>query len=126
MRTLMRLFLFLLLITFLPSLTYADDFDTKINKACLRHAVSLVARLKSEVIGELSQNQSDKALKLATESCQAYFSKEFSESTIPDNSPAEAQIADKEEDDDWFTTKLLEGLGDSERKDGNKRLMKKR
>lgn len=69
----MRLFLFLLSITLIPSLGYAEDLDAQINKACLRHAVSLITRLQSEVIGELDQNQSNSALKLATESCQAYF-----------------------------------------------------
>ena len=44
----------------------AEDIDTQINKACLRHAVSLVAKLKSEVVGELNEEKSNYALKLAT------------------------------------------------------------
>ena len=120
----MRLFLFLPLITFLPSLTYADNLDTQINKACLRHAVSLVARLKSEIVGELSQNQSDKALKLATESCQAYFNKEFSENP---ETVSSTKNSNEENDDnsvkDWLTEKVLSD--DNSRKAGNKRLMKK-
>ena len=121
----MRLFLFLLSITLIPSLGYAEDLDAQINKACLRHAVSLITRLQSEVVGELDQNQSNKALKLATESCQAYFKKEF-------NSDSEAislsQETNSEDNDDqgvtdWLTEKILSD--DTSRKKGNERLMKK-
>lgn len=108
------------LVLLLPSLSHAADLDDQINKACLRHAVSLVAQLKSDVIDSLSQNQSDQALKIATETCQAYFKKEFSEKTITSSTSDDTG----DEDSDWFTDKILNS--EVERKAGNERLMKKR
>jgi hypothetical protein len=115
----MRTFLFILAITIYPSISYADEIDSQIDKACLRHAVSFVAKLKADVIGELSQDKADQALKLATESCQAYFKKEFSQ-----NAEAIAATDSDEESsvNDWLTEKILSG--DTTRKKGNERLRK--
>jgi len=116
----MKAFVFLLAITLFPITSFADDLENKINKACLRHAVSLVAKLKTEVIGELTQEKSRQALKLATDSCQAYFKKEFSQntkvvSTVKNTNEEKGNI-------DWLTEKILSG--DDSRKEGNKRLKK--
>lgn len=116
----MKALTFLLAITLIPTISFAEELDNKINKACLRHAVSLVAKLKTEVVGELSSEKSDQALKLATESCQAYFKKEFSQNDIAASTPK-----NKEEEKgkiDWLTEKILSG--DTSRKAGNKRLRK--
>lgn len=119
----MRFFLLLIALPLLSLQAFAaDDIDTQINKACLRHAVSLVARLQSEVVGELSNEKSEQALKLATDSCQAYFKKEFSQNA---NTIANAANDEKEEKSntgvkDWLTERILNG--DSSRKAGNERL----
>lgn len=107
----------LLSITFLPLLGFAGEFDAKINKACLRHSVSLVAKLKNNVVGDLSREKSDEALKIATESCQAYFKKEFSQN--PES------FANNDEDiKDEENSSILDAIFTSEvkRKKGNERL----
>ncbi len=119
----MKLFTFLLTVTLFPVSVLADDLDKQINKACLRHAVSLVSKLKTEVVGDLSQEKSDQALKLATDSCQAYFKKEFSQNP---EAVAAATNSETEKDDggvkDWLTEKILSG--DTSRKEGNNRIKK--
>jgi hypothetical protein len=100
----MKPFLFLPLVLFYSS-SYSASLDEQINKACLRHAISLVTQLKSEVIDDLSQSQSDQALKIATETCQAYFNNEFNQDSG---------------ETDFLTEKILSG--DSSRKKGNERL----
>jgi hypothetical protein len=111
-----------LLSLFIPTISFSEDMNEQINKACSRHAVSLVASLKSEVVGDLSQEKSAQALKLATDSCQAYLKKEFGGSTATVATVEEAQEKEVVEEDnmDWFTTKILSG--DTTRKEGNKRL----
>lgn len=117
----MRTFLFITSIVFLPTISFAQDIDDQINKACLRHAVSLVSQLKSDVIGDMDQKQSDQALKIATESCQAYFKKEFSQNpeTLANTSENKKE-SDNEGVKDWFTEKILSN--DTSRKEGNERL----
>ena len=117
----MKASFFLLTIIFIPCLSFAGDLDDQINKACLRHAVSLVSKLKSEVIGNLSQEKYEQALKLATDSCQAYFKKEFSQT--PESIAAASNNKSEEEDGgvkDWLTEKILSD--DVKRKKGNDRL----
>ena len=119
----MRFFLLLTALTLLPFHIFAaDDIDTQINKACLQHAVSLVARLKSEVVGELSDKKSEQALKLATDSCQAYFKKEFGQNANTMANTANDEKAGKSDGGvkDWLTESILNG--DSLRKPGNERL----
>tara|TARA_R110000782_G_scaffold15189_5_gene44566 strand:- start:2762 stop:3127 length:366 start_codon:yes stop_codon:yes gene_type:complete len=121
MRETMRPLYFIFVLSLCSSTSYADETKTQINKACLRHAVSLVAQLKADVVNNLTQAQSDQALKIATDSCQAYFNKEFSGTPV-------ATVASTEESKksytDSFTEKFLNS--DAKKKDGNKRLMKKR
>jgi hypothetical protein len=115
----MKAFIFLISVIFIPTFSFAGDLEAQINKACLRHAISLVSNLKTEVIGELSDDKSAQVLKLATDSCQAYFKKEFNQQTT--ESIAAANNNEQEEGGtDWFTEKILSG--DIERKEGNKRL----
>ena len=117
----MRPLFFIIAMSCIPLSSSAEEIENQINKACLRHAVSLVSQLKSDVIGELNQSQSDQALKIATESCQAYFKKEFSQN--PDaiaNSNKNQKNTDDEGVKDWLTEKILNG--DTSRKEGNERL----
>ena len=119
----MRLFLLLTTLILLPVQIFAtEDIDTHINKACLRHALSLVARLESDVIGKLSDEKSDQALRLATDSCQAYFKKEFSQNKDAVSSTSNNEKEGKSDAGakDWLTEKILSG--DSSRKKGNDRL----
>lgn len=114
MNNLIKTILILFFVSFYSS-AYAGDLEEQINKACLRHAISLVTQLKTDVVKDLDQNQSDQALKIATDSCQAYFNKEFAETTISNN--------DSDNKTDSLTEKILSG--EVVRKDGNKRLLKK-
>ena len=120
----MRYFLLLIAIGITPSLSLANELDDQINKACLRHSVSLVARLKNEVINNLDKSQSDEALKIATESCQAYFKKEFSGNAVTTVAEDQKQAEEEGGIKDWLTESILSG--DSSRKEGNKRLDKLR
>lgn len=118
----MKHFLFITIVSLSSITSHAAEIDSKINKACLRHAVSLVAQLKSEVVKNMSQTQSDTALKLATNSCQAYFKKEFINTTVSSDNVSD--ISNKTESE---SSNILD-IFDSEvkRKPGNERLQKKR
>jgi hypothetical protein len=124
----MKVLICLSTLLLLPTYSFANDLDEQINKACLRHAVSLVSKLKTDVVGDLSQDKSEQALKLATESCQAYFKKEFSQNPEPvataQNTKKAEEGAEEESKMDWFTDKILNS--DTSRKEGNKRLQKKK
>lgn len=99
-----------------PASAYAaDDIENQISKACLRHSVSLVARLKSDVVGDLSQSQSDRALKIATESCEAYFRREFGQQPIvqqnTETSPAAKEKSEKSSIDKWLDNEAKDKKG---------------
>lgn len=120
----MKLLSFLVAFLVIPSYGIAGEFDEQINKACLRHAVSLVAKLKTNVVDNMSSEQSDEALIIATESCQAYFKNEFNRN--PDAVTAARQEQQERDDKkDWFTEMMTSGGGDAAEKDGNKRLRRK-
>lgn len=118
----MKPFLFFIAVSLYTSSSFADDLDKQINNACLRHAVSLVAQLKNDVVEGMSQEQSDKALKIATTSCQAYFSKEFSPEKIAENVDVQKEVIEKRSSSDAFTDGWYETGG----KKGNERLNRKR
>lgn len=117
----MRPLYFIFVLALYSSAPYAAETETQINKGCLRHAASLVAQLKADVINNLTQAQTDQALKIATDSCQAYLNKEFADT--PEATVASSEDSKKRYADD-FTEKFLND--DSEKKDGNKRLTRKR
>jgi hypothetical protein len=123
MRTLMKKLTLLIAISLLPTYSLAGEFDEQINKACLRHAVSLVAKLKNNVINDMSSSQSDEALKVATESCQAYFKSEFNRNseTVAATAVEKQNVESAEE-----SSSILDVLLNSEvkRKPGNERLKK--
>lgn len=124
----MKPFLFIFLVSLYSTTSYAADVDTQIDKACLRHAVSLVAKLKTEVIANISQEQSDKALKLATDSCQAYFKKEFSNTTVSSSNVSNASESSESKTSTKSESSSIFDIFDSEvkRKPGNERLNKRR
>ena len=101
----------------------ADDVSSQINKACLRHAVSLVARLKADVIGGMTQEQSDQALKLASQYCQAYFNREFGQNpVVVRNENANEETSKKS--GDWFNDQIIQG-GGVEKNKGHERLQRR-
>jgi len=118
----MKPFFFLIAVSLYSSTSFANELDKQINKACLRHAVSLVAQLKSDVVENMSQEQSDKALKIATNSCHAYFIKEFSPEKIAENVVVQKEVIEKKGGGDAFTDGWFETGG----KKGNERLNRKR
>jgi len=114
----MKLFLFLFAVSLYSPSLFANDLDKQINKACLRHAVSLVAQLKTDVVDGMSQEQSDQALKIATNSCQAYFRKEFSPEKIAENVDVQKEVIEKQGNSGgWFD--------ETGGKKGNERLKRK-
>ncbi len=117
----MKLFLFLIAVSLYASSSFADNLDKQINSACLRHAVSLVTQLKTDVVEGMSQEQSDKALKIATTSCQAYFKKEFSPAKIAENVEVQKEVIEKRSSGDALTDGWFETGG----KKGNERLKRK-
>lgn len=123
----MRIILLLLCCSFISMPVRAEaDVAQQINKACQRHAISLVARLKADVIGDIGQAKSAQALKVATESCQAYFMREF----VQGMPAAAAQVYNtqperSEEKGDWFEEQIIKG-GDTDRNPGHERLKKRR
>ena len=115
----MRPLYFIFVLSLYSSSSYAADIETQINKACLRHAVSLVAQLKADVINNLTQAQTDQSLKIATDTCQAYFRKEFSPEKIAENVDVQKEVIEKKSRGDrWFET--------GDKKKGNERLTRKR
>ncbi len=66
----------LVLLTMVSANLYAEtseDSNENIDRACLKQAVALVDQLKSDVDIDMSPEQSDKILKLATATCNAEF-----------------------------------------------------
>ncbi len=115
----MKFIFYAFLMTVFNSQVFANDTNETVNKACLRQAISLVNQLKADVIDNMSQEQSDQTLKIATVTCQAYLNKELKNSELTSNSKATGDS----DDEDWLTKKILSG--EVERKAGNKRLMKR-
>ena len=122
----MRIIFLLLFCSFISVPVMADaDVAKQINKACQRHAVSLVARLKADVIGDMGQAKSAQAMKLATESCQAYFMREFGQGLPVASTQVDDTNPDKsEEKGSWFEEQIIKG-GDVERKPGHERLKRR-
>ena len=116
----MKKLMLLITVTFLPGYSFANELDEQINKACLRHAVSLVAKLKNNVVNNMSSEQSDEALIIATESCQAYFKSEFNRNT----ESMTVSTDKKDESKGEKSSSILDVIFDSEvkRKPGNERL----
>ncbi len=122
MKTLL-VFLSFLLLT--PSLQ-ANELNTQIDKACMRHSISLVARLKSDVVGEMDAFQSEKALKLATQSCEAYFKKEFGLNpdavTQVKENRAETLTENNTDNEDNDDSSVSDWFKSEPKKDGHKRI----
>ena len=115
-----RLFIIIFTVQYIPAIAFADTTlnENQLDRACLRHAVSLVARLKSEVLLDISQAESEQALRLATESCKAYMKKELvSKKTVSEPEKT------GDENKDSFTDYILSG--ERANKKGNERLKRR-
>ncbi len=51
----------------------SENTKNRIDNACLRQAVSLVNQLKSEIYSDMDSTQSNKIVKLATNTCRTQF-----------------------------------------------------
>jgi hypothetical protein len=104
----------------------SENTKNRIDNACLRQAVSLVNQLKSELYTDMDSTQSNKIVKLATNTCRTQFSQTNNQQAVAAITPAkeektEAAMPEEEKSDssifDIFTEK-------PERKPGNERLRK--
>lgn len=122
----MRIFSLLIISSFISMPVLADaDVAQQINKACQRHAVSLVARLKADVIGDIGQAKSAQTLKIANESCQAYFMREFGQGMPATSAQVNnAKAEEAEEKGSWFEEQIIKG-GDTVKKPGHERLKRR-
>ena len=101
----------------------AATTDRETSKTCLRQAISLVNRLKSEILADLDEAQSNEILRLATENCNKYFNDGALNPANAGKAAEKADItaSDKEgEPDDWLTEHILKG--EAADKEGNQRL----
>ena len=106
----------LILLSSSPALLQAEEkLDNQIDQACMRHAVTLVARIKAEVIDNINEQQSKQMLAMAKESCEAYYTHTFANTDT-----LNAQPQDDEEKSNWLTEIILRG--ETERTAGHDRL----
>ena len=101
----------------------AATTDQETSKTCLRQAISLVNRLKSEILADLDESQSNEILRLATENCKKYFNDGTLNPAHAGKAAEKSDItaSDKEsEPDDWLTEHILKG--EAADKEGNQRL----
>ncbi len=104
-------------IIFISFNLYADVAKQDIDKICLKHAVSVVDQLNSEILPKLEKDQLNNILRITTENCKKYFNND------DDGKAVVSANNDDEDSEDWFTEKILKG--DTSRKEGNKRLKRK-
>ena len=70
----MKLISTIFIFTLASANLYAESIEQDIHRACLEQAITLVNELKSEVYVDMDSTQSNKILKLATETCRHQFS----------------------------------------------------
>ena len=115
----MKKLLFILLV--IPVLSFAEeDLDAKLTQACERHSASLVARIKSDVINNISQTEAQQMMDLSVESCTAYFRRVFNQQAV---AQTETKKEESEEEKGWLSDKIF--TGDGERNKGHERLQRR-
>ena len=108
----------LFLIYFSPCIL-AEQTDGSVNKTCLKHAISVTDQLREQVLTELDKTQLNTILRITSEDCKKFFTSAPQEAPIKQTKNEET--GEKEEESgNWFTEKILSG--DTNRKEGNKRL----
>ena len=104
------IFCFIIIVSFN---LYADVASQNTDKVCLKHAISVIDQLNSEISPKLEKDQLNNILRITTENCKKYFTNNDIEKSV-------VSANDDENSEDWFTEKILKG--DTSRKEGNKRL----
>ncbi len=114
------------ILTIISFNSYAETQDEMINKACLQHAITLVNQLKSEVFTDMDETQSNKTLRMTTDSCKQRFNAQMNTQTVAATSKeqTEKSLSEENESNDWFTEQVLNG--EMPDKAGNKRLKRLR
>ena len=114
-----------LLLFFISPGLLADEMSDSIHKTCLKHAVSVVEKLKASSDYELSSEALHGILRITTDDCKQQFAGKPEQAAVAKVQEQEKKQEKEEEDSgDWFTDRILNS--DASRKDGNKRLEKMR
>ncbi len=106
----------------------SENTKNRIDNACLRQAVSLVNQLKSEIYSDMDSTQSNKIVKLATNTCRTQFNQTNNQEAVAATTPTKAEKAEaattEEESSDRSILDIL--TEEPVRKPGNKRLSRKK
>lgn len=118
----------LITILFLASpLLFANtELEKQIAEACNRHALSLAGQIQNDIVPGMTNDKAKQTFQVAEQSCLAYFNKTFinNESAIE---IAEAEKVRKEREGETVIDTLERVLSEEPtRKEGNKRLMRKK
>jgi len=104
----------------------SENTKNRIDNACLRQAVSLVNQLKSEIYTDMDSTQSNKIVKLATNTCRTQFNQINNQQAVAAIEPAKKEIPEavtpEEESSDRSIFDIL--TEKPVRKPGNERLRK--
>ena len=104
----------------------SENTKNRIDNACLRQAVSLVNQLKSEIYTDMDSTQSNKIVKLATNTCRTQFNQTNNQQAVAAIEPAKKEIPEaatpEEESSDRSIFDIL--TEKPVRKPGNERLRK--
>ena len=102
----------------------SENTKNRIDNACLRQAVSLVNQLKSEIYTDMDSTQSNKIVKLATNTCRTQFNQTNNQQAVAAIEPAKKEIPEaatpEEESSDRSIFDIL--TEKPVRKPGNERL----
>lgn len=118
----MKVFITSLLIIVFFNVSAATT-DQETGKTCLRQSIALVNKLKSEILVDLDESQSNEILRLATENCNNYFNNGTLNPAHVNKAAekSDIKVSDKKgEPDDWLTEHILKG--EAADKEGNQRL----
>ncbi|MEM7027134.1 MAG: hypothetical protein AAF410_02780 [Pseudomonadota bacterium] len=113
----------ILVLLMLPALSLAeDDIAAQIDQACERHSASLVARIKMDVIDNVSQTESQQMMALSMETCTAYFRRVFNQQAVAQT--YESNDNESEDKKSW-AEKIFASDGDDDRNKGHERLQRR-
>jgi hypothetical protein len=102
----------------------SENTTNRIDNACLRQAVSLVNKLKSEVYTDMDSTQSNKIVKLATSTCRTQFNQTNNQQAVAATTPVKAEKAEATTSEEESSNRSILDILTEEpvRKPGNKRL----
>ena len=109
----------------------SENTKNRIDNACLRQAVSLVNQLKSDIYTDMDSTQSNKIVKLATNTCRTQFNQTNNQEAVAATNPTKAEktsdekTASAEESEDDSESSIFDIFTEEPvRKPGNERLRK--